>query len=390
METVKKVLWQLVFSATTILSLIGTSPQKSQAEPTSFQMGTIVQSVDFITAHDALSDQTLLSLYRTSVAPSLKLKDTLSLISKQQTKRRSPGSIPPPSLRQEALLLMKSIAFWQHMNVEQSFETKHEFSNIFQWLEVFHSTPAWAHSTLSASLLDEARGVMKTLKYFSAKSSLPPVQSEEYYRLTSFLDQRYPDLMDSDHSWVSLGRQGRVEIMQERFDSYWNEFPDSSLKKNSSQQRFFKNRIEAVLFSHLRFLSKQLQIEAENVAGRAWRALSTWKETWIQQRGLLRLCGTWKWIIHNHQNHGDHKMTMTFPHPSNREGLEALPAKIITMGDLVYLRWEFAGGIQEDSLLFSKKDMRLEGYFRNSTGPYGNVSGSKIKPCTPFPEAKHP
>ena len=57
--------------------------------------------------------------------------------------------------------------------------------------------------------------------------------------------------------------------------------------------------------------------------------------------------------------------------------------KIVVLGDVVYLRWERDGKVQEDSLLFSKEGQRLEGTFVNSQGGWGSVSGKRTASCTP-------
>ncbi len=98
-------------------------------------------------------------------------------------------------------------------------------------------------------------------------------------------------------------------------------------------------------------------------------------------KGLARLCGTWLWTVHNHQNHQDHKMVITFPPPNGPRPPGPAPSKIVVLGDGVYLRWKFQGGVQEDSLLFTGKEQRLEGTFRNSRGPWGSITGKRTAPC---------
>ena len=57
------------------------------------------------------------------------------------------------------------------------------------------------------------------------------------------------------------------------------------------------------------------------------------------------------------------------------------PAKMVVMGDAVYLRWEYPRGYQEDSLLLANEDRRLEGTFKNSAGDWGAITGKRIAPC---------
>lgn len=57
------------------------------------------------------------------------------------------------------------------------------------------------------------------------------------------------------------------------------------------------------------------------------------------------------------------------------------PAKIVVLGEGVYLRWESAGGYQEDSLLFTGEGQRLEGSFMNSAGAWGSITGKRVAAC---------
>ena len=115
-----------------------------------------------------------------------------------------------------------------------------------------------------------------------------------------------------------------------------------------------------------------------------WWRLKTWKDRVRTSRGQSRLCGTWQWVIHNHQrHHEEQKLSLVFP-PPGKDG-SPLPGltEIVVLGDVVYLRWERDGKVQEDSLLFSKEGQRLEGTFINSQGGWGSVSGKRTASCTP-------
>ncbi|MDE3019066.1 MAG: hypothetical protein KGI53_08610, partial [Nitrospirota bacterium] len=80
------------------------------------------------------------------------------------------------------------------------------------------------------------------------------------------------------------------------------------------------------------------------------------------------------------------KMVMVFDapplspqQPSPTQG--AKPAKIVVLGEGVYLRWETAGGYQEDSLLFTGEGQRLEGSLVNSAGAWGSITGKRVAAC---------
>jgi hypothetical protein len=100
-------------------------------------------------------------------------------------------------------------------------------------------------------------------------------------------------------------------------------------------------------------------------------------------KSAARLCGTWQWTIHNHRNHQEQKTVIVLLPPGTPAPPDMpQPAKMVVMGDAVYLRWEFPRGYQEDSMLLAKEDRRLEGTFMNSAGDWGAITGKRIAPCT--------
>jgi hypothetical protein len=139
----------------------------------------------------------------------------------------------------------------------------------------------------------------------------------------------------------------------------------------------------------------QIETWATATVHREWFRLYNWKDQIRQQRGLARLCGTWQWSIHNHQNHREEKTAVIFA-PAGTPSTTS-PAEITVLGDSVYLRWETRGGIQEDSLLFSAEGQRLEGTFVNTAGGWGSITGKRTATCfnegrgkpTPAPRRHH-
>jgi len=128
----------------------------------------------------------------------------------------------------------------------------------------------------------------------------------------------------------------------------------------------------------------RLAQEAARVTMEEWWRLKTWKDRVRTVRGQSRLCGTWQWVIHNHQrHHEEQKLSLLFP-PPGKDGAQ-VPGltETVVLGDLVYLRWERDGKVQEDSLLFSKEGHRLEGTFVNSQGGWGSITGKRTATCTP-------
>ena len=135
--------------------------------------------------------------------------------------------------------------------------------------------------------------------------------------------------------------------------------------------------------TELLLAAERTAFEASQRAITAWWDIYGWKERIRQAKGHARLCGTWQWIIHNHQIHGEQKSTIIFPPSGHVSANAATPAEAVILGDAIYLRWEQNGHIQEDSLLFIKDDNKIEGSFMNNTGGWGPVSGKRLAPCQP-------
>ncbi len=127
--------------------------------------------------------------------------------------------------------------------------------------------------------------------------------------------------------------------------------------------------------------ANRLALEASQRAAGLWWDIQGWKDRVRTARGRTRLCGTWQWVIHNHQNHQEQKTSLMFlPQGMEKAGVPT-PAEIVVLGDAVYLRWEIDGRVQEDSLLFIKDGSRLEGSFVNNTGGWGSITGKRTAGC---------
>lgn len=128
----------------------------------------------------------------------------------------------------------------------------------------------------------------------------------------------------------------------------------------------------------------RLELDAMQTSFQEWDRIRSWKDRVRGLRGQARLCGTWQWIIHNHQqHHQEQKLTLLFPPAGNTKATLIGLAETIVLGENVYLRWEINGRVQEDSLQFSKEGQRLEGTFANSEGGWGSISGKRMAGCTP-------
>ena len=101
------------------------------------------------------------------------------------------------------------------------------------------------------------------------------------------------------------------------------------------------------------------------------------------EAGYARLCGVWEWTVHSHTlSHREGKSQIVLPSPEAAGVQGPSPAEIRIYGDAVYLRWDFQGGYQEDSLLLAD-NRRLEGTFRTSYGAVGAITGKRVSSCKP-------
>jgi hypothetical protein len=128
----------------------------------------------------------------------------------------------------------------------------------------------------------------------------------------------------------------------------------------------------------------RLEVDAMQASYQEWDRIRNWKDRVRGLRGQARLCGTWQWIVHNHQqHHQEQKLSLLFPPAGNTQATLPGLVETIVLGENVYLRWEIDGRVQEDSLQFSNEGQRLEGTFVNSQGGWGSISGKRTAGCAP-------
>lgn len=213
--------------------------------------------------------------------------------------------------------------------------------------------------------------------------ALPP--DHDFSRFSVFDDQ--PGTSADRPSWITLFQNLGYKGIEKRLDDSWQHehheiqpsVPESL--KQSYIQHYIETRLRPILYTHFLEQAIQTETQAYQVAWESWHGIQQGHQLEQTHEAMKRLCGTWKWIIHNHQNHGDHKTTMTFIRPGDATPAQVQPSTILIHGDTVYLKWVFSQGIQEDSLLMSNHDARLEGTFTSSLGAYGSISGQRLSAC---------
>lgn len=217
----------------------------------------------------------------------------------------------------------------------------------------------------------------------SVPSTSTPVMMEQYDR---YLDRTYPDFIATENSWVMIAEREGAAGVRQRLMEFWNEKSNAAPSVSEAEQRavashYFHTRLRPVLLAQLTASAIRAEVIAEQRARAHWISVKAWPDKIRETKGLARLCGTWQWTIHNHQHHQDQKVAMVFPPPDAGSFTGARPAKTVVLGDALYLRWEFPGVVQEDSLLFTGKGERLEGSFVNSSGAWGSITGKRTAAC---------
>ncbi|MFM8551254.1 MAG: hypothetical protein ACKOCD_02935 [Nitrospiraceae bacterium] len=234
------------------------------------------------------------------------------------------------------------------------------------------------------ALLHRAFLLAETVAAF-AQASRPVGESAGFSDYAAGLDRTLP-LIGADESWVALAERAGATGDRQHLNSAAHA-SSGDHDRDRLAQVYFDTRLKPVLTAQVIASALRAEAEAERSSREAWLHLHTWRDRLREAKGLARLCGLWQWTIHNHQNHQDHKMMMRFdPPPSTQPGAppqktDMKPAKIVVLGDVVYLRWESAGGFQEDSLLFTGEGQRLEGSFVNSAGAWGSITGKRASAC---------
>ncbi len=226
----------------------------------------------------------------------------------------------------------------------------------------------------------------QSLSIWPKARSLVILPDNHYSQFSHFFDQ--PSSHVETQSWITLFNKEGFKGIQNKLAEYWeqpHQHDSQDLISDSLKQSYIQYFVESKLFPlfHTYFLRQMIHVEAQayDVASKTWNRIQLWQQEKRTHLAMKRLCGNWKWIIHNHQNHGDHKTTMTFSSPEQSTPSQVQPSTILIHGDTVYLKWIFPQGTQEDSLLLSNKDTRLEGTFRNSLGPHGSISGQRLSSC---------
>jgi hypothetical protein len=246
---------------------------------------------------------------------------------------------------------------------------------------------------LAREIIQQAGWLTEETDVFTARSivaSVPALRSHgtetgapdetAYRKYAAVLDARYPLAPSSSDSWLAILEKDGMQAWHDRLTTGVGQGMGETQNIEALAERYLASRLRPLLRLRLAQQSSELETRAIQQAYREWLAIYGWKDSVRLRRGLARLCGSWQWTVHNHQNHGEQKVTVSFSAAGSVQD-HAGPAEIVVLGDSVYLRWEASGRVQEDSLLFSKEGQRLEGTFVNNMGGWGAVTGKRTAGC---------
>jgi hypothetical protein len=326
------------------------------------------------------SDAQALALFSSRLAAALDLKDSGAILANKR-----PAT--PADLHDGAIKLTAEFASWRLASgLKEAAD-----ADPARLQDVLREGTAQRDWLLTPERAPDLRSAIQLASVIGGKlgSQVPgPDPSQEYRDYAAHLDKIYPNLTGSVDSWLVFAQREGEEGIARRLLEGTEGRSDS--ERQGFASRYFQTRLRSVLTAHLAASAIRAEAEAEQRARQEWRRLRNWREQLNERKGLARLCGTWHWTVHNHQHHQEYKLMISFAPPDAPNGPGPRPAKIVVLGDAVYLRWDFERGItQEDSLLFAGEGQRLEGTFVNSSGPWGSIAAKRTAACgrsdTPSP-----
>ncbi|WP_447980464.1 hypothetical protein [Candidatus Nitrospira bockiana] len=334
---------------------------------------------------EVTSDDRARHLFESRLLDVLRLPKPPSEAARPRTKNAPPLPSSPPvsEFIQTGGELTAHLAAWRLADGLKRAATERDTGAIGRLVEQARPQQEWLAQRHGYRSLEPLFRLASAAALFRDVPDDPAADESRYSEFAGSLDQNGPKL-SGEGSWVAIAEtEGAAGIMA-RLGVSGNGAATSETGVSEARfaPRYFRTRLQPVLLASLVAGTITTEAEAEHRARLAWASLKGWPERVRETRGLLRLCGTWNWTVHNHQNHLDHKSTMIFSAPGSQAAV-VKPTKTVVLGDVVYLRWDYPGGFQEDSLLFTGEGQRLEGTFVNSSGAWGSITGKRIAPCAP-------
>jgi len=336
------------------------------------------------------TDADALALFSSHLAGPLSLQDTVApLTDKPPTGKTTADRVTNSELKTSAILLTAELAAWRLATAIKEAADAALAAALQTVLQQAAPQEKWLleqeGGRQSLGRVVKLGSVLASLDAPQTPPTLEPAAMPAYEEYAAHLDRTYPALTGTDTSWLAVAEREGASGLRRRLTEFWENRTPIEADKDALAARYFQTRLRPVLSAHLTALAIRAEAEAEQHARDGWTRLRTWRDRLNEQKGLARLCGTWQWTVHNHKNHQEHKMLMVFPPPDAPDATQPTgprPAKIVVLGDAVFLRWESQVGYQEDSLLFIRDGQRLEGSFINSAGAWGSITGKRTGSCS--------
>ena len=282
-------------------------------------------------------------------------------------------------LAETARRLVRSLAAWNVAKAARHLSSATDEAEMDLLARQIAQLAGWLTEETGVSTARSITAALPALRLQSTEVGAP--DEAAYRKYAALLDARYPLTPSSSDSWLAILERDGVQGWQQRLRVGVEQDMGEVQNIEVLAEQYLESRLRPLLRLRLAQQSSDLETRAIQEAYRDWLSIYGWKDSVRLRRGLARLCGSWQWTVHNHQNHGEQKLMVSFPAAGNGQD-HAGPAEIVVLGDLVYLRWEAGGRVQEDSLLFSKEGQRLEGSFVNNMGGWGSVTGKRTAGCS--------
>jgi len=370
-----------------VISLVGTPPRLAAQSPTTgspLQDGAELARVREAHATELAAVTTegeAAALFSSRLAAALGIKETAALINNPTLLAQGQDKTLRARLADAPMRLTADLAAWHLAAALKQAADTDDDAAWAKWKDEAVRQRSWLLDRHERHLLRRALALVTALDALPSPPSGLTIDPAVAAAYATYLDRTYPHLRGPEPSWTALAERDGADGLRHRLMEFWERAPQSAADKAMLAASYYRTRIRPVLAAEVTALAIRAEAEAEQRATAEWRALRGWKDQVREARGLVRLCGTWAWTMHNHQNHQEQKFVLTFAPPDAPDSGTPRPSRIVVLGDTVYLRWEFSGAIQEDSLLLSGEDRRLEGTFVNSAGPFGSITGKRIAPC---------
>jgi hypothetical protein len=304
------------------------------------------------------------------------LADAASTVAAKKLPPALAAELKVAELADAARRLMAGLAAWNVAKAVQNLAWADESAADHLVRQIQHQA-TWAGKDVP-----HLASILASLPALRSNGAAPVSAEAEalYPEYAALLDAKYQFLPDHPDSWLTILEKEGLQAWRDRLAVWPDPGKAGERPPEGLAERYTASRLQPLLRLRLAQQGSELEAWAARRTYADWWSIHGWKDAVRLRRGLARLCGSWQWTIHNHQNHGEHKFTISFPSPGTEPTAGGL-AEIVVLGDLVYLRWEGNGKVQEDSLLFSKEGQRLEGTFMNNAGGWGSITGKKTAAC---------